>query len=770
MAFFFLLHTPGPADLELRGKVGRTQTGSFWRLPIGQRAVRVRRSGGVVRERGLGRWIAALASMTVLLISQLILAGFVLTATALNAAAQEAPKIEEAKGKPGELKLPDDLLVDTGKGGKKLRPPACDKCQDEWTALKAALTAYYAAQSLEGYQNSSKGQNFKDQEKAGNSGMKDILGMSDKEMVAARKDYNTAKKDPKKQNSVKPDALLKAINDALAALRKCEDEKCPKPEKPVEKKDEKKDDEKPVVTHWPGFNELPGNNESEDDIKKTVAWFKGIKLPDCSDDKEKTKKELEQLVEDAETAEGYISSALKIGKLTKVAQQALEDIKPTINKIKELLNKVNSLPPCQKGGVKEGPKSIKFIFRSFGYYSRPGGNTYNVTFSGDSTQQCTFADGAGVPAPIEFADANGNPTETYFDPKTGESSDFGPDETPPPGWKKVIPTTDPKPKPGIWNLGNQPELWVNPETGQTKWVEVGSDYKPVDPPQGWVELVPRSEPAKPTAEAPPTRTTETPPRTTTPETPRTPTTTETPQTPTTTEAPPPTPDTPPARTTDVPPTTPTSDDIPSTVFVKANEEVVQGGPTGQPLASQMVKLLAERPALPSSRESKTAQDTGFDKPPAQCTTGADGRCKFEVPADERPVYGLPVTDTAARRPNYRVEFNALKSSGGVAEITGRKPPTESAPADGNLASDIFNIGNRIFQRFGFNTPYESREDVEASYRSAFGDKYQIDTCETKKLPGLPLGTEPSSFNEPNHELSQATIKLGRTARYGRASR
>ncbi|MFL6822090.1 MAG: hypothetical protein ACJ8FA_05925, partial [Xanthobacteraceae bacterium] len=74
------------------------------------------------------------------------------------------------------------------------------------------------------------------------------------------------------------------------------------------------------------------------------------------------------------------------------------------------------------------------------------------------------------------------------------------------------------------------------------------------------------------------------------------------------------------------------------------------------------------------------------------------------------------------------------------------------------------------QRFGFNTPYESREDVEASYRSAFGDKYQVDTCETKKLPGLPLDIEPSSFNEPNHELSQATIKLDRTARSGRTSR
>ncbi len=341
------------------------------------------------------------------------------------------------------------------------------------------------------------------------------------------------------------------------------------------------------------------------------------------------------------------------------------------------------------------------------YYSRPDGNTYNVTFSGDST-----------------------------------------------------------------------ELWVDPETGQTKWVEVGSDYKPVDPPQGWVELVPRKQPPETPPERP-VATTETPPRTPTPRTPETPTT-ETPRTPTTetpprtptTDTPPPrTPETPPTQTTDVPPKTPTSDDIPSTVFVKANEEVVRGEPTGQPLASQIVKLLAERPALPSSRESRTAQDTGFDKPPAQCTTGADGRCKFEVPADERPVYGLPVTDTAARRPNYRVEFNALKSSGGVAEITGRTPAAERTPTDGgNIASDTFNIGNRTFQRFGFNTPYESREDVEASYRQTFGDRYQVDTCETKKLPGLPLGIEPSSFNEPNHELSRATIKLDRTARSGRTSR
>jgi hypothetical protein len=348
--------------------------------------------------------------------------------------------------------------------------------------------------------------------------------------------------------------------------------------------------------------------------------------------------------------------------------------------------------PTQKesGDIK---KSSKFMFPGFGYYSRPGGNTYTVTFTGDSMKQCTYDGAPGVPAPITFADDDGNPTETSFDPKTGE-------------------------------------------------------------------LVPPSEPSKQTPETP-TRTSEARPPHVPADTPSKTPVTETPRTPDTPQ---------PTQTTDVPPTVPTTDDIPSTVFVKANEEVVQGGPTGQPLASQLVKLLAPRPALPGSGVSKTAQDTGFDKPPAQCTTGIDGRCKFEVPADERPVYGLPVMDTAVRRPNYRVEFNALKSSGGVAEITGRKPAAERAPAGGNLASDIFNIGNRIFQRFGFNTPYESREDVEASYRSAFGDRYQVDTCETKKLPGLPLGIEPSSFNDPSHELSQATIKLDRATRFGGSSR
>jgi hypothetical protein len=383
-------------------------------------------------------------------------------------------------------------------------------------------------------------------------------------------------------------------------------------------------------------------------------------------------------------------------------------------------------------GKKKSCPNKTIGMRTPGAWSGPRTYETVATVATDSTRQCTFADGSGVRSPVALADEDGNPIP----------SDSIPVAALPP------PTAE------------------TPPSGRT----------PDTPPRtSTVETPPRTTdtpPRTPTTETPPS-TAETPPPGRTPDMPpQTPTTETPPRTPTTDTPPPRTPETPPTQTTDVPPKTPTSDDIPSTVFVKANEEVVRGEPTGQPLASQMVKLLAERPALPSTRESKTAQDTGFDKPPAQCTTGADGRCKFEVPADERPVYGLPVTDTAARRPNYRVEFNALKSSGGVAEITGRKPGgTERAPTDGgNIASEIFNIGNRIFQRFGFNTPYESREDVEASYRSAFGDKYQVDTCETKKLPALPLDIEPSSFNEPSHELSQATIKLDRAARSGRTSR
>jgi hypothetical protein len=105
------------------------------------------------------------------------------------------------------------------------------------------------------------------QHAAGNSGMADILGLSKGEQNALVKTYNQQKKNT--PDKVKPDQLLKDVNDALAALRKCEDEKCPKPEKPAEKKDEKKDDETKVVEeHWPGFTSCQETSSPKPRSKK----------------------------------------------------------------------------------------------------------------------------------------------------------------------------------------------------------------------------------------------------------------------------------------------------------------------------------------------------------------------------------------------------------------------------------------------------------------------------------------------------------------------
>jgi hypothetical protein len=369
-------------------------------------------------------------------------------------------------------------------------------------------------------------------------------------------------------------------------------------------------------------------------------------------------------------------------------------------------------------------KPTKYVGRfEFPGFEAPGDY---VTFSGDSTKQCTFADGTRVSMPVTFADDNGNPIADDRIPVAG-----GAPVTQPPRERTDIDQGPPAPTP-----------WVTspPSTDRTELAP-----PPTTEPR---QSVPPEQPKTATSQTPP-REPETPPKTSTAE-------------------PPPTTDTtPPTQTTDAPPTTPRSEDVPSTVFFKGNEEVARGGPTGQPLGGTTLKLLAERPALPGRGASK--QDTGFDKPPVQCTTGADGECKARVLADERPVYGLPTVDTGVGRPNYRIEFNALQSSGAVAEVTGRKPFPARAPTDGNVASDTFKIGNRIFQRFGFNLPHGSKEDVQASYRATFGDKLQVDTCETKK-PGPPLGMEPISLEQSSHELSQATIKLDRAMRSARNGR
>jgi len=221
-----------------------------------------------------------------------------------------------------------------------------------------------------------------------------------------------------------------------------------------------------------------------------------------------------------------------------------------------------------------------------------------------------------------------------------------------------------------------------------------------------------------------------------------------PETPATTTDTPPTPATPP--TTDTPP------QIPDTVFVKASEAVLEGGRTGSELQNQTVKLVFDKPDLPGSGASKSAQDTGFDRDPAQCTTGANGECKIQVHPDDRPLYGL--ASAGAKPGHHRLDLNLLKHSGAVAETTGKTVPDlkNATPAGGNIATSEFKIGNRKFTRLGIDEPYGRSED-RAAYSRALGSNAETDYCRTKK-PG-PLGMEPTSLGALNHELPESTLRL-----------
>jgi hypothetical protein len=206
-----------------------------------------------------------------------------------------------------------------------------------------------------------------------------------------------------------------------------------------------------------------------------------------------------------------------------------------------------------------------------------------------------------------------------------------------------------------------------------------------------------------------------------------------------------------------PPTTDTPPQIPDTVFVKASEAVLEGGQTGSELQNQTVKLVFDKPDLPGSGASKSAQDTGFDRDPAQCTTGASGECKIQVHPDDRALYGL--ASSAAKPNNYRLDLNLLKHSGAVAETTGKpsKPDLkDTTPAGRNIAASDFKIGNRKFTRVGIDQPHGRSENLAALGR-ALGTKVETDYCRTKK-PG-PLGMEPTSLGALNHELPESTLRL-----------
>ncbi len=234
----------------------------------------------------------------------------------------------------------------------------------------------------------------------------------------------------------------------------------------------------------------------------------------------------------------------------------------------------------------------------------------------------------------------------------------------------------------------------------------------------------------------------------------------------------PPPDKPPATPVSTPPpekpatdTTPpagddTPSDIPDNVEVKATQAVLEGGPTGAPLEGQTIKLvLTDKPELPGAGE-RTALDTGYDKPPARCTTNANGECTIKVDPDEREAYHLPQA-TKARPGNYRLEFARPLTSGGVAETTGRKTPVDArllASVGSHITATSFVIGGRSFMRYALEDKYGSDNRIADKLKEALGASYEEDLCRDKE-PGSPATADPPGLSRSS-ELPGATVMLG----------
>jgi hypothetical protein len=444
----------------------------------------------------------------------------------------------------------------------------------------------------------------------------------------------------------------------------------------------------------------------------------------------------------------------------------------------------------------------------------PGTKSYAVNFATDSTAVCTYGDGVGVSAPIVFAEEDGNVT-----PLDGMAVAGGLPVALLPAWgsgqlplltprepQSPAATTETPQRPARTTTERQP-LPAGParqpgsattsaarppasDTSSPRTPERRATPTTTDLPSS-----PRTTPTPlttPTAATTPTGTPATPstttpgqtPSSTTPETPRTPTTADT--TPrTTAETPPPrTPETPPTTTAETPPPITTPETPPSTtttetptdtLIVKANRKALEGMAIAQETAGQNVqtaKLLPKKPDHPRPGETKTARDTGFDKPPVQCTTGASGECRAAIPQDDREVYNLPVL-VGRPKQTYRMDVDIRQASGGVIETTGQrtKPDLTGTPRGVDVSGSDFKIGNRTFTRVQSYVDEGAIFSLQAKF--ARGANFELDHCRDKEfrchdLQPSPSGMQPIAFSATNNDLPSAIVKLNEFNQRGRA--
>lgn len=235
-----------------------------------------------------------------------------------------------------------------------------------------------------------------------------------------------------------------------------------------------------------------------------------------------------------------------------------------------------------------------------------------------------------------------------------------------------------------------------------------------------------------------------------------------------------------------------------TIIFKVAESVLQGGSQGDETKTVMAKFTAPEPALPKTGQSKTAKaklDTGHDRSPVTCNTGAEGRCKAQIPADERESYGLPALPPAAglqdktaagadndpllefvkaysaiqASQNYSVELPLARNTGMVIQKGPAKPTSAllaalaDVPPGVQVQKSDFKIGNKTYTRVGFTGPAALTAEAAKKFADRLGNDAQIDQC-GEKAPGPPLGMVPVSFSALNSELPHATVDLRKSVR------
>ena len=222
---------------------------------------------------------------------------------------------------------------------------------------------------------------------------------------------------------------------------------------------------------------------------------------------------------------------------------------------------------------------------------------------------------------------------------------------------------------------------------------------------------------------------------------------------------------------------------------------LQGGTPGDEIKEQQLdqahvrrSLHCRRSARPRPQRRKL--DQGHDRSPVTCTTGTGGRCKAQVPADERESYGLPVLPARSRPAETSPRLSPMaialeffrpqrprqpKTTAWLlarAEITGvviqkssaKLTSAQLAALDGCAArrpgrdSRLQDRRQDLHARRlrGPRTPSLPRRRRNSPIR--FGQDVQIDWCD-EKAPGPPLGMTPVSFSALNSELPQATLGI-----------